>query len=296
MVCENFLEETILISIISYREYELQNTVKEFYLKSKYPERLRFAVLSQDETHPDLRFIPDNQIRYLKTHHDEVYGVCWARSIASRMFNDYMYYFQIDGHMFPEQDWDQDIIDKYNFAKKEFGEKVVLTAIPASYSLDTSNNYRTILIPDHGYADVRGKEIGHWGEIHNIPEEIHEVFYLQGACLFSESLLIDEVQIDPEMPYFAEEITYSIRCFTKEYRMIAFKTPILYHLFSDDRKKAGVSNDPWANQSAKINSVDFRPRAIRFFKGELHGKLGVSKKDIDLYCSTTGLLIKDSVI
>ena len=145
-------EKTILVSIISHREYELENTVKEFYTKSKYPDRLRFSVVSQDDRHPALDFVPDNQIRYLRAHHKEVYGVCWARSIAARMFNDYDYYFQIDAHMFPDQDWDDAIIATHEKAKERFGNNVLLTAIPARYILEPDKKNRTILGWGHSYA------------------------------------------------------------------------------------------------------------------------------------------------
>jgi hypothetical protein len=286
-------EKTILVSIISHREHELENTVKEFYTKSKYPDRLRFSVVSQDDKHPALDFVPDSQIRYLRAHHKEVYGVCWARSIAARMFNDYDYYFQIDAHMFPSQDWDDVIISTHEKAKERFGNNVLLTAIPARYILESNKTNRTIMGLGHAYADIKNKKLFEWGTVTTLKEQLKEIFYVQGACMFSEGRIMDEIQIDPEIPYQAEEISYSIRCFAAGYKIVAFKKPVFYHLFSDDRKEIGIFNDPWEDPKSKIFLTydSFKDRSSRFFETKISGKLGVTKNDLISFCKKSGFSI-----
>jgi hypothetical protein len=283
------IDKTILISIVSYREHELENTVKEFYNKALNNKRLKFAIVSQSDVHPDLSFIPESQISYFKIHHTETKGVTWARSVASKLFSDFDFYLQIDAHMFPEINWDQKITETYYKAVSRFGKKVLLTAIPAAYTLDASSNTRQVIEPGcHAYGDVRGATFGNWPTNNVLKKNLMEINYIQGACLFSTKELINEMPIDPDIYYFAEEITYSIRCFDKRYKIIAFDSPIFYHLFAVERIAAGVHRSPFTDQ------LDYKifdkARAKDFFRGKLDKPFGVSKQSVIQYCSSTGYI------
>ena len=58
----------ILISIVSYREKELLNTVKSFYYDAANKEDLLFSIVSQDDEHPDLSFIAPECLNYHQIH------------------------------------------------------------------------------------------------------------------------------------------------------------------------------------------------------------------------------------
>ena len=77
-------KNTIFINIASYRDPELGLTVEDCYKKSKNPENLFFSIVSDanDNEHPDLSFIPINQISYIKRDISKSSGVCSARSLA----------------------------------------------------------------------------------------------------------------------------------------------------------------------------------------------------------------------
>lgn len=252
--------------------------------------RLRFAIVSQSDNHPTFDFIDVDKIRYLKVDHTDTYGVCWARSIAANMFGTYDYYLQIDGHMYPEQDWDETIIKKYHKAQQQFGDNVLLTAAPAPYQLIVDTDQRKVINDAHQYPDISGRQVGEWATVKRFDTEFQEVYYVQCAALFSEGRLLEDVPIDPEMNYFAEEITYSIRAFTSGYRMVAFDRPILYHLFGDERKKSGVYRNPWSDEILRLTIINDRNRDQNFFAGNIPGRYGVTKKQIGLYCLKSGFI------
>jgi hypothetical protein len=93
------MDEVIFLSIASYRDPDLINTVKSAYENAKNKESLFFSVFSQaeNEEHPDLSFIPESQIRYSKTHWSESKGACWARSRSTNNLKE-KYFLQIDSH------------------------------------------------------------------------------------------------------------------------------------------------------------------------------------------------------
>lgn len=281
----------ILVSIVSYKEYELENTVKEFYNKAFNKQNILFSIVSQSDTHPNLDFIPVNQIRYLQVAHDKTYGVTWARALATKMFTDFDLYLQIDAHMFPEENWDIKIINTYARAKKFFGKKIILTAIPAAYELDIINDKRLIYDNDHRYSDNKNTTLWEWPEIKFLEEEFKEIYYVQCACMFTDKITIDEIEIDPNIGFAGEEITYSIRCFANNYKIITFKNPIFYHIFADKRKEAGIYVNPWENNDTSLNIyADSNKRLYDFFRINIFNKFGVSQKQADAYCQKTGFI------
>ena len=111
--------DKIFISIASYRDPDLINTIKNCYDNALNKEQLFFSILSQaeDVEHPDLSFIPSSQIRYIKVHWSESLGACWARSITSKdLLGDF--FLQIDSHSRFKNGWDRIIVDSFKKVSK----------------------------------------------------------------------------------------------------------------------------------------------------------------------------------
>lgn len=283
------MNEKILISIVSYKEIELENTVHSLYLHAKYRDRLLFSVVSQAENHPDLSLIPPSQLRYTMFFPEESWGVSWARSIAQSHFSDYEYYLQLDAHMFSEPDWDVKIINTFNEAKRKH-KNPVLTAYPARYRLEASGERYIYPGQRHASPVVSGSRFRVWPD-HKFFDEFTEVFYLQGACLFATRQFVEEVPIDPEVDFFAEEPTLSIRAFAKGYQVVNFLTPMFYHLYVPERNLIGSNIKPWNDGNPNVDHLNNTARGNAVMQGKVSGIYGLTKKQIDEFVRKTGYII-----
>ena len=75
--------DKIYVSIASYKDKELADTVFSILRRAKNPERVFVSIFSQDETHPQLENIFSlfgvQNFSYEKVHFSEAKGVGYAR-------------------------------------------------------------------------------------------------------------------------------------------------------------------------------------------------------------------------
>jgi hypothetical protein len=285
------MHEKILINIASYRERELENTVRSLYENATHKDRLLFSIVSQDYEHPDLSFIPKLNLRYIKILPEDGFGAAWARSIAFSMFSSFDYYFQTDGHVMASPEWDQKIIRAYEKASDRYKKDVVLTAYPASYALDESGE-RRIIVSEHCAPDVKDVQFRDWPNRTKL-DHLSQVFYLQAACVFSSRKHVEDVPMDPEVDFFVEEPLWSIRTHAKGYVMVHFEKPIFYHFYATDRIKIQSNIKPWNDGHPLVDHYNDFTRGNKVAAGEVTGIYGLSKFDVQSFCNKTGYVIPE---
>jgi glycosyltransferase involved in cell wall biosynthesis len=102
----------IFISIASYRDPELQWTIKSAIDNATNPENLFFGVVYQglESEMPDLSYVKNLSV--IKIHPKEARGAGYARSRAMELYSDENYFLQIDSHTRFAQGWDLIAIDQ----------------------------------------------------------------------------------------------------------------------------------------------------------------------------------------
>jgi hypothetical protein len=286
----------ILISIVSYREKELLNTVKSFYEDASNKNNLLFSIVSQDDEHPDLSFIDPKCLQYVQVHWKDTLGVTWARHIAQKAFTEFDYYLQLDSHMFSEKDWDIKLIDSFNEAKL-LCEKPVLTCYPAMYRVE--NNER-ILGPvlSNGCSDILGLvwSSGSWPNHQPGFKSIGINNYINAAAVFSTKSFVDEVPYDPDLTFFHEEICLTIRAEAAGFTSVCIISPIFYHFYAPDRLKENRNYNPAiADQGVEhpnlnvLNNLEYSNKVL---KGESTGPYAISKDAINNFSTKNNLIIK----
>lgn len=287
------MNETILISIVSYKEIELEHTVKSLYESATHKNRLLFSVVSQADWHPRLKAIPTNQLRYIKVSPEASWGVSWARSLSQASFSQYDYYLQVDAHMFSVDGWDVDIINKHKEAAIKYPNPV-LTAYPARYKLEkVDDNFVREVYPGprHAASYIKGVRFRTW-PTHLFAEDLTEVFYIQGACFFAARSFVEDVPIDPEVDFFAEEPVLSIRAFSKGYSVVSFLNPIFYHLYVPERNAINSNIKPWNDGNPNVDYLNNPTRGNAVLRGEIDGVYGVSKEQVDAFANATGYIVE----
>ena len=254
------MDEIIFISIASYRDPDLVNTVKSCYNNAQNKKLLFFSVFSQAEysEHADLSFIPQNQIRYLKTHWSESKGVCWARSIANNNLQG-KYFLQIDSHSRFVKNWDTSIISNYSKSKTFWGDRLILTNYPDPFELKENlyielpfdslkkiepiwNSAEKIVVSKMPWSDVQDTEYG------------DETMHLCAGCVFTTKGIMEEVPYDENIYFEGEEFSIALRAYTRGIRIVSPTVKFMftnYNIKNSKRRTHWQDNPLWNDMSLK---------------------------------------------
>jgi hypothetical protein len=251
----------IFISIASYRDPELLYTVQNCYDQASDKGGLFFSIISQAdyEEHPDLSFIPPNQIRYHKVSWQKSLGACWAREIASRRI-DQDFFLQIDSHSRFIKDWDKVITNSYIKNEKYWGD-MVYTHHPNGFEkingkdvydnkIQQQPNYSTAIWSDEARML---QPVWYFTE----PSEYgYESMYVCANSLFCRSEIIKQVPYDKNLYFIGEEPSLTLRLYTRNIRIVNPPMNYMFHMYNPtykkvDRKLHWEDNASWADMNKK---------------------------------------------
>ena len=252
---------SIFVSIASYRDPELENTITSAISNADYPEELYFGVVAQygNRELPELNNIKN--LNLLTMHPKKARGAGYARSEAMKLYTDQDYYLQIDSHTRFVKGWDSLCIKELNKAKSiACNNKVLLSYFPSPFLIELNGkiafvknhkkikDYPTTQIPTLNKqgkwtalrADFNDKE-------RNNPELSKTVL---GGFIFCDSKIIKDVPYDPEISFFGEEICFAMRAWTRGWDIYSPSKDIVYHFYhrggySKIWKDANLRDIPW---------------------------------------------------
>ena len=124
---------SIFISIASYEDPYLIDTVKSALENAKDPDDLIFGLCLQYKIEPDLSFLSKKQKRILSFDPETRPGLVKARYLIKEMMFDEDYFFQIDSHTKFEKNWDETLINLLSELKK-INPNGIICAAPSQES------------------------------------------------------------------------------------------------------------------------------------------------------------------
>lgn len=271
----------ICVSIASYRDPDLLNTVNSAYEMAAHKNNISFCIVSQaeDDEHPDLSHIP--KVYYYKYHWTKSRGLGWARNMAvNRAKGDYI--LQIDSHSRFKTGWDEIIEGLWGQMTPFWGERIIGTDFPIVFEIDEDGNEIKSDTIEHYKAVISwNKEdmafnIGQeWLDIEDL---IHgdEVFYIAGGCTFARSDIFKSVAADPEI-YFEDQISITLRAYTRGIRLINFPESFVYSNY--DRQGRSLH---WEDHEDWYDKVGVRSerRLSELYHGELDGFYGIQSRSL----------------
>jgi hypothetical protein len=133
------ISEDIFVSIASYRDPELENTIIDLFKKAKEPARIKIGICLQDtdEYYNNFPFKDHAQIKIAFIENVNARGVCYARSkIQKELLENEQYYLQIDSHTRFSYNWDTQLIEQLKSCNDK---KAILSCYPNPYRLDDTN-------------------------------------------------------------------------------------------------------------------------------------------------------------
>jgi hypothetical protein len=246
--------DRIFVQIPSYRDPELTPTLQDLFAKAAHPERLRVAVCLQsvpgEDPEPLLCF-GDNPVAYLRVDARESKGVCWARHLLQQQWAGEEYALQIDSHMRFEQNWDSALIKVFSMCP---GRKSVLTSYPQQYEPPDTipGRHIPLIVPTH--FDAHGTLLfGTFAIPLSVPLEGPVPGALCGGCfLFGPAAMLADVPYDPQLYFFGEEISLSVRLWTHGWDIFHPHVPIVYHHWQRDYRRQHWDDVPeWTSMDAQ---------------------------------------------
>jgi len=248
----------IFVQIASYRDPELEKTVKDMIDNAKKPNNLRIGICRQ--YHPEDGFDTldeyrkDKRFRILDVLYSDSKGVCWARNQVQQLYDGEEYTLQIDSHMRFEKNWDDTLIKMVKQLQKKGFSKPLLTGYVSSFNPENDpaerikEPWRMVFdrfIPE-GAVFFLPETIPGWEKL---KEPVTSRFY-SAHFAFSVGQFSTEVQHDPEFYFHGEEISIAARAYTHGYDLFHPHKVVIWHEYTrkgrtkqwDDDKEWGTKN------------------------------------------------------
>jgi hypothetical protein len=248
--------DSIFVSIASYRDPETSKTIEDLFLKAKYPHRVFVGVCQQNaNSDPDCLTTTtakkfSQNIRIIRMSHFDAQGPMYARSrIEQELFQDEMFFLQIDSHMLFERWWDEQCIQQLAQCPSD---KPIITTYPHDFDRLT----RKYVILPNGVKKPLGSippTFIRFREFHkrlkfseqekvifgSFPTKPYPSLLWAAGFSFSLGRLIKEVPCDPNCPFIfvGEEMSMALRYYTHGWDLFAPVTNIVYHLLKRTYRK-----------------------------------------------------------
>ena len=259
----------IFVQIASYRDPQLEPTIKSMLENADKPENLVFSICRQ--YHPEDGFDKldeyrkDKRFKIIDVIYTESKGACWARNLLQQQYKGEGYTLQIDSHHRFSPHWDTELIKMIKDLQKDGYPKPLLTGYIPSFDPDNDPGSRVQepwrmvfdrFIPE-GAVFFLPETIPNW---QSLTRPVTARFYSAHFC-FTLGEFSEEVQHDPLFYFHGEEISIAARAYTHGYDLFHPHKPIVWHEYTrKGRTKQWDDDSAWGeknNVAHKRNRVLF---------------------------------------
>jgi len=283
----------IFIQIASYRDPQLNLTIKDCIENSKHPKNLVFGITNQ--YHPDDNFNidefqNDKRFRIENVLYSESKGACWARNLLQQRYGGETYTLQIDSHMRFAPNWDVEMIKMIKQLQKKGHKKPLLTGYVSSFDPDNDPEGRVQepwrmsfdrFIPESPIFFLP-EVIPNWK---SLTEPIPSRFYSAHFC-FTLGQFAYEVQHDKNYYFHGEEISIGVRAFTHGYDLFHIHKVLIWHEYTrKNRIKSWDDDKVWYE---KNNNSHLRNKKLFSMDGEVY-----NSEEFGIYGFGTERTLKD---
>jgi hypothetical protein len=297
------LEDSIFVSVASYRDEQCAPTIYDMYQKAANPQALFLGVVEQHDNQDQYcmpkefldcqlsSFCPSDQIQIRRIAPKDARGPTYGRYLGMLMYRGEKYYMMIDSHNRFVTHWDAVAIRLYN---KLPTKKGVLSHYPEAWNnpedggatnapLDnrpTTTYLCTAKFVEMGYPRLDGFVV------HKTTKSREQPWAAAGF-LFADAKLVLEVPFDPHLHFVfdGEEILYSVRMWTHGWDIFSPAENILYHYYYRTKAKKFWSLLPhdW------IQRRDGAHRRIQWYLGVL--KQGTDERLVPIDTKEESVLV-----
>lgn len=220
---------TIFISIASYEDPQLVDTIRNAIERADLPDNIFFGIALQYASEPDLSEF--SNIKTISFNPETRPGIVRVRYEISNLYEDQDFYLQIDSHYNFVDSWDSILLDAYQtISTAENTEKIVILPLEpypdgimtSSFSLHLEQQNNQMVVhpkPENSKSENFG--------------DYHEIFFARVGQIFLPGSYIKEVGLDPFSHVIQEIFYFSYRVIMSGYRVFQLNKKVLWQ---DDRE------------------------------------------------------------
>lgn len=248
------MNNTIFVQIASYRDPELYQTITDCISKAKNKDLLRFSICWQkdDNDNSITEFKKDSRFSIIEVNYKDSKGACWARNLCQSKYNGEKFSLQIDSHHRFVKDWDEKIIDCWEKLEDNMG---ILTGYPPNYFPDrdeTTWNHNpqicNIYSFDHYHIVSKPIEFKNWEKYDRSVRGL----YISAGFIFGLGHINLTVPYDPDIYFYGEELSMTLRYFTHGYNLYHPNIILLYHYYTrQNNSKHWSDHKNWGDYQSK---------------------------------------------
>ncbi len=285
---------SIFVSIASYRDPELANTVRALIDHRAADTTLRLRVLVQGEPGEGLPAgiaagARGATVEQVVVPAARSRGVCWARAEIGRAYAGEDFYLQLDSHVAMAPGWDDALLMDHGAAAAA-GRPAVLTAyLPALVVTDGRRDAETtrpvhFKVVQHDWLPTAEQTLGF---PHRRPGRAP---FFSGHFAFAPGRFVEDVPYDPELFFFGEEITMALRAYCCGYDLFTPTRFVGAHLYERPRPlywDAG-EDDARAIGADELDAAS-KLKVGAICRGEWRGRYGI--RDMARYAAYRAMLL-----
>lgn len=263
-------ENTIFVSIASYRDDVCTDTLDSLFKMADHPNRIFVGICQQNNSIEDKDCLSaiintplENNVRIIRIPHYEAKGPTYARYLCSTLWNGEQYFLQIDSHTKFVKGWDSICINMIQSIKKnKIALKPVISYYPKEYkNYDKYTEDQKYNVPRMCKSFFNERGMISFLASREIPtsNQVYKTPHLAGGMFFCESYFLNELPFDPDLPYLfvGEEILHSIRFFTNGWDIFTPSENIIFHEYTRSDKPKIWTDNPYYSDMTAFNKVKY---------------------------------------
>ena len=235
----DFRKEKILVSIASFCDTDLINTIKSLIEEAFDSDRVYIGLHLQDNEDFYKKILSYNfknlKIKFTPTELTK--GVHWARNkVKEELYDNEDYFLQLDSHSRVKKNWDNILINQY----KSFGlEKVILSTYPNHFDIpDEEKKY--LLKPNNAplkvFAFLNDDIEDNRLQVKNIESlkdyEMVNAYWISGGFFFTSKKWLKEVVYSDYIVYKGEEDIMTLLSFLKGWNLKLASEATVWHNYN----------------------------------------------------------------
>lgn len=232
----------IFISIASYQDPLLLETLCSAYTNARHKDNLVFGVCEQADQGIDIQSLKfKNQIKYELLDPVMAKGPCWARERIQKFYANEEYFLQIDSHTIFINDWDHLLLKNYAWLQNNQENNFIITGYPrqfkpnndlTSFELDSSSKVtwgiafeKEKIFEDGCYSGQRGLSCDTNNPLKGL--------LIAAGFIFTQGTFINELPYDSKFYFHGEELSLALRLYTSKWDVIYIPEAPLFHFYTD---------------------------------------------------------------
>tara|TARA_B100001287_G_scaffold104694_1_gene87954 strand:+ start:1531 stop:2523 length:993 start_codon:yes stop_codon:yes gene_type:complete len=281
----------IFISIASYQDPLLLETLCSAYTNARYKNSLVFGVCEQADDGIDVSSLTfKNQLKYELLDPVMAKGPCWARGRIQNFYSNEDFFLQIDSHTIFTPDWDHILLENHAWLEKTQKDNFVITGYPrkfepnddlSSFELDTASKITWGIT----FQKEKLFEDGHYSGQHGFPSNSCNPLrglLIAAGFIFAKGRFVKEIPYDPKFYFHGEELSLAIRIYTNNWNAIYIPETPLFHFYTDVNnlpRKLHWDEEDEKNRIEKWTELDrkSKSRLSDLILNRLEGSFGLGK-------------------